>query len=106
MPCFIEAKGRRADARTVSITRNEMLAAFNAADAFVLAVVLVEGEYVHHPLYLMLARSRELSCSQSSTWLTHQLHARIRDTGQSHTGSLTITREEIILGQVSKNYAG
>ena len=49
---FIEVKGRRADARTVSITRNEMLAAFNAADAFILAVVLVEGEYVHHPLYL------------------------------------------------------
>ena len=43
---------RRADARTVSITRNEMLAAFNAAEAFILAVVLVEGEYVHHPLYL------------------------------------------------------
>ena len=49
---FIEVKGRRADARTVSITRNEMLAAFNAPDAFILAVVLVEGEYVHHPLYL------------------------------------------------------
>ena len=49
---FIEVKGRRADARTVSITRNEMLAAFNAADAFILAVVLVEGAYVHHPLYL------------------------------------------------------
>ena len=46
---FIEVKGRRADARTVSITRNEMLAAFNAADAFILAVVLVEGEFVHHP---------------------------------------------------------
>ena len=49
---FIEVKGRRADARTVSITRNEMLAAFNAADSFILALVLVEGTYVHHPLYL------------------------------------------------------
>ena len=49
---FIEVKGRRADARTVSITRNEMLAAFNVADAFILAVVLVEGDFVHHPLYL------------------------------------------------------
>ena len=29
---FIEVKGRRADARTVSITRNEMVAAFNAAE--------------------------------------------------------------------------
>ena len=49
---FIEVKGRRADARTVSITRNEMLAAFNAAESFILAVVLVEGAFVHHPLYL------------------------------------------------------
>ena len=42
----------RTDARTVSIIRNEMLAAFNAADAFILAVVLVEGEFVYHPLCL------------------------------------------------------
>ena len=34
------------------VTRNEMLAAFNAADACILAVVLVVGEFVHHPLYL------------------------------------------------------
>ena len=46
---FIEVKGRRADARTVSITRNEMLAAFNAADSFILVVVPVEGEFVYHP---------------------------------------------------------
>ena len=51
-PRFIEAKGRRADTRTVSITRNEMLTAFNAADSLTLAVSLVEGEFVHHPLYL------------------------------------------------------
>ena len=49
---FMEARGRRADARTVSITRNEMLTAFNAADSLTLAVSLVEGEFVHHPLYL------------------------------------------------------
>ena len=46
---FIEVKGRRADARTVSNTRNEMLAAFNAAESFILAVVLVDGAFVHHP---------------------------------------------------------
>ena len=45
---FIGVKGRRADARTVSITRNEMPAAFNA-DSFILVVVLVEGEFVYHP---------------------------------------------------------
>ena len=49
---FIEVKGRRADARTITITRNEMLAAFNTADSFILAVVLVEGGFVHQPLYV------------------------------------------------------
>ena len=32
-------------------------------------------------------------------------HARLRETGQSHTSSLTIAPDELILGQVSKNYA-
>ena len=49
---FIEVKGRRADARAVTITRNEMLAALNAADAFILALVLVEAGHVHQPLYV------------------------------------------------------
>ena len=49
---FIEAKGRRADTRTVSTTHNEMLTAFNAADSLTLAVSLVEGEFVRHPLHL------------------------------------------------------
>ena len=48
---FLEFKGRRADARTVSVTRNEILAPFNAADSFILAVVLVDGALVP-PLYL------------------------------------------------------
>ena len=47
---FIEVKGRRADARIVSNTQNEMLAAFNAAESFILAVVLVDGAFVHPPL--------------------------------------------------------
>ena len=49
---FIEVKGRRADAHAVTITRNEMLAALNAANSFILAVVLVEGGFVHRPLYI------------------------------------------------------
>jgi len=39
---FIEVKGRRADARDITITRNEMLAALNAGPSCILAVVLVE----------------------------------------------------------------
>ena len=49
---FIEVKGRRADADTVTITRNEMLAALNAADSFILAAVLVENGFVHQPIYV------------------------------------------------------
>ena len=49
---FIEVKGRRADAASITITRNEMLAALNGADAYILAVVLVDGTFVHKPLYL------------------------------------------------------
>jgi len=54
-PRFIEVKGRRADATGITITRNEMLAAHNAADAdilYILAAVLVERGYVHEPLYV------------------------------------------------------
>ncbi len=47
---FIEVKGRRADARAITITRNEMLAAWNAGDSFILAAVLVEGDLVHAPM--------------------------------------------------------
>ena len=49
---FIEVKGRRADASGISITRNEMLTALNAAEAYILAAVLIEDGYVHDPLYV------------------------------------------------------
>ena len=49
---FLEVKGRRADAREITVTRNEMLTALNAGDAYFLAAVLVEGDLVHAPLYV------------------------------------------------------
>ena len=49
---FIEVKGRRADARAITITRNEMLAALNAAESYILALVLVDGGSARPPLYL------------------------------------------------------
>ncbi|WP_420438324.1 helicase-related protein [Candidatus Palauibacter sp.] len=48
---FIEVKGRRADAR-ISITRNEMVTALNAAESYILALVLVDGGDVAAPIYL------------------------------------------------------
>ncbi len=49
---FLEVKGRRADAKTITVTRNEMLVALNAADSFTLAVVLVGNGVVCPPMYL------------------------------------------------------
>ena len=49
---FIKIKGRRADAPTVTITRNEMLTAHNARDAYILAVTPVEASFAHAPVYL------------------------------------------------------
>lgn len=46
---FIKVKGRRADARAVTVTRNEMLTAYNARDACILAVALVERGIAHDP---------------------------------------------------------
>jgi len=41
---FIEVKGRRADADTVTISKNEILTALNKPDEFILAIVLVDGD--------------------------------------------------------------
>ena len=49
---FIEVKGRRADARTVAITRNELLTAWNARDRYTLAIVLVQEKKAHPPIYV------------------------------------------------------
>ena len=51
---FIEVKGRRADAETVTITHTEIKTSANAGGNFILALVLVEGgqqevHYVVHP---------------------------------------------------------
>jgi hypothetical protein len=40
---FIEVKGRRAGAETITITRNEILTALNAPGQFILAIVEVEN---------------------------------------------------------------
>lgn len=50
---FVEVKGRAAGARTVTITRNEVLTALNSPEDWVLAVVEVDGQahgarYVRH----------------------------------------------------------
>ena len=44
---FIEVKGRRKGAETVTVTRNEVLAALNAEESFILAIVEVDGSRTH-----------------------------------------------------------
>lgn len=44
---FIEVKGRAAGAKTVTVTRNEMLCALNRPDNYILAIVEVDGERTH-----------------------------------------------------------
>ena len=59
-PRHIEVKGRVKGATTVTVTRNEMLYAFNQGDKFRLAIVLVgEGEALEGPHYIRNAFDRE-----------------------------------------------
>ena len=63
---FIEVKGRHADARDVILTKNEILAALNAPDAFVLAVVSVEKGFAHQPIYVRRFFNRELGFAETA----------------------------------------
>ncbi len=56
---FIEAKGRAPDARTVTVTRNEILTALNKPDEFILAVVHVDDETAKTPRYIRRPFQRE-----------------------------------------------
>ncbi|GAB9153336.1 helicase-related protein [Bradyrhizobium diazoefficiens] len=59
-PRHIEVKGRVKGASTVTITRNEMLYAFNQGDKFVLAVALVgEDDAIDGPHYIRNAFDHE-----------------------------------------------
>ena len=49
---FIEVKGRVIGADVIIVTRNEILTALNAADAFILAVVHVADGFAHQPAYI------------------------------------------------------
>ena len=49
---FIEVKGRRAGAGTVTLTHNELRTAVNAPQQFILALVEVDGQTARPPRYL------------------------------------------------------
>lgn len=59
-PRHIEVKGRAMGASTVTVTRNEMLYAFNQGEKFVLAIVLVQDDdSVDGPYYVRKPFDRE-----------------------------------------------
>ncbi len=49
---FIEVKGRQAGASTVTLIKNEILAALDSAERFRLAIVEVDGDEVKDPIYV------------------------------------------------------
>ncbi len=56
---FIEVKGRRASAETVTITRNELLTALNTPESYILALVEIEGGRAQSPRYVKRPVSKE-----------------------------------------------
>ena len=63
---FIEVKGRHADGRDVILTKNEILASLNAAEAFILAIVQIEAGFVHEPVYIRRFFNRELGFAETA----------------------------------------
>jgi len=66
-PRHIEVKGRVKGASTVTVTRNEIMYAFNQGDKFVLAIVLVkEDDTIEGPCYIQRPFDREPGWGVSS----------------------------------------
>ena len=56
---FIEVKGRRSDAETVTVTRNEILYSLNKPDDFILAIVEFRDDDTHRVSYVRRPFQRE-----------------------------------------------
>ncbi|MBZ9864230.1 DUF3883 domain-containing protein [Mesorhizobium sp. CA15] len=63
---FIEVKGRHSDGREVILTKNEILASLNAADAFILAIVRIDAGFVRKPVYVRKFFNRELGFAETA----------------------------------------
>ncbi|MFX1681037.1 helicase-related protein, partial [Mitsuaria sp. CC2] len=55
----IEVKGRAKGQSTITVTKNEILTAFNQGDKFILSVVVVDGEANEEPRYVRGAFTQE-----------------------------------------------
>ena len=63
---FLEVKGRHIDGDVIMLTKNELLAALNAPDAFILAIVRVHAGFAHHPVYVTRFFQRELGFAETA----------------------------------------
>ena len=66
---FIEVKGRHADGRDIILTKNEILASLNAADAFILAIVQIDGCFAREPVYVRRFFNREMGFAETAVVL-------------------------------------
>jgi SNF2 family DNA or RNA helicase len=66
---FLEVKGRVKGAETVTVTKNEILTGLNRPDAYILAVVFVEGGAADTPVYLHRPFSQEPEFGAASVTL-------------------------------------
>jgi hypothetical protein len=73
-PRHIEVKGRVKGAATITVTRNEILYAFNQGDKFILAIVLVnEDDSYDGPFYVRRPFDHE------PDWTLHSSNYRLSD---------------------------
>ncbi len=63
---FIEVKGRRAGAETVTVTHNEIMRGFNSPEHFILAIVEVENGQTMGPRYVRRPFPREPHSTEAS----------------------------------------
>ncbi len=74
---FIEVKGRADGADTVTVTRNEILTALNKPDAFILAIVQINGGFSSEPRYVREPFQKEPDFGATSvTYKLSELLAR------------------------------
>jgi len=63
---FIEVKGRAEGGDVVMLTKNEILAALNAPDRFILAIVRVMQGFAHEPVYVREGFAREMGFAETA----------------------------------------
>ncbi len=69
---FIEVKGRRSDAKTLTVTRNEILYSLNKPDDFILAIVEFRDDDTHEVHYVRRPFQREPDFKAASVNYTLQ----------------------------------